>query len=75
MLCTHVGRSIWATDEFPFALELCIVLGCGQRRERAHGLVIAISSLNHEAFEFGEVFGGEGQRHCFAAFHGLAVKR
>jgi len=75
LLCTHVGRSIWATDELPFALELCVVLRRGQRRERTYGLVFAISSLDYEAFEFGKIFGGEGQCHRFAAFHGLAVER
>lgn len=75
MLCTHVGRTIWATDELPFALELWVVLGRGQGRERTNGLLVTVSSLDYEAFEFGKVFGGKSQRYGFTAFHGLAVQR
>jgi len=73
MLCTHVGWSIWATEELPFAFELCVVLRRGKGRERTNGLVFVVSSLDYETFEFGKVFGGESQRYGFAAFHGLAV--
>lgn len=73
--CTHVWRSVRATDHLPLALELWVVLGRWQGRERAHGLVAAVPSLDHEAFEFGEVFGGNRQRYRFAGSHGLAVGR
>jgi len=75
MLCTHVGRSIWATNELPFAFELWVVFGCGQGRKRTNWLLVTVSSLDYEAFEFGKVFGGKSQRYRFTAFHRLAVER
>jgi len=73
MLYTHVGWSVGATEKLPFALELGIVLGRGQGSERTDGLVITVSSLDYEAFEFRKIFGGERQRYRFTTFHGLAV--